>query len=64
MALTATEWIIGPDRELVGRYLPQVRKDSHDAAPIMERWPLDHATLVAHDRDWHRLVSATADEPA
>jgi hypothetical protein len=26
--------------------------------------PLDHATLVAHDRDWHRLISATADEPA
>lgn len=64
MALSATEWIIGPDHELVERYLARVRQDGHDAVPIMERWPFDHATLVAHDRDWHRLISATADEPA
>jgi hypothetical protein len=63
MALSATEWIIGPDHEVVRAYLPYVCRDSHDAAPIMERWPFDHATLVAHLRDWHRLISATADEP-
>jgi hypothetical protein len=63
MALSATEWIIGPDRKVVQQYLPYVGKDDHDAAPIMERWPFDHATLVAHLRDWHRLISATANEP-
>jgi hypothetical protein len=29
----------------------------------MERWPFEHRTLVAHDRDWHRLVSATDGDP-
>lgn len=64
MALSATEWIIGPDRELAERYLLRVCQGGHDAVPIMERWPFDHATLVAHDREWHRLISATADESA
>jgi len=30
----------------------------------MQQWPFDHRTLVAHDLDWHHLVSATAVNPS
>jgi hypothetical protein len=26
----------------------------------MESWPVDYKTKVAHSRDWHRLITATA----
>jgi hypothetical protein len=63
MAESAMDWIAGPDGEVVQQYLSHLNRDSHNAQDIMEGWPFDQATKVAHDRDWHRLVSATTEEP-
>lgn len=63
MARLATSYIIGPDREVVERFAPVLGKNA-DASALMESWPFDHKTLVAHAKDWHRLITATADDLA
>ena len=64
MAECATEWIAGAEREVIERGLQHLADEPLDPAMIMERWLFDHRTRVTHDRDWHRLVSATDGDPA
>lgn len=63
MARCATEWIAGAPRDVIERNVEHLAEEPPDPSVIMERWPFDHATRVSHDRDWHRLVSATAGDP-
>ncbi len=60
----ATEWIAGAERAVLEREVPHLGADQVEPAVILERWPFDHRTRVAHDRDWHRLVSATTGDPS
>lgn len=59
MAQCATEWIAGAEREVIERDVQYLADEPLDPAFVMERWPFDHRTRVAHAQDWHRLVSAT-----
>jgi hypothetical protein len=63
LAECATEWIAGAERDVIQRSLEHLADEPPDSAVLLERWPFDHRTLVAHDRDWHRLVSATTGDP-
>jgi hypothetical protein len=63
MAQCATEWIAGADRGVIQRNAGHLAAAAIDPAMIMERWPFDHQTLRAHDREWHRLVSSTVGDP-
>ncbi len=63
MADSATDWIAGAERHVIQRNLKHLADEPPDPAVLMEQWPFDHQTLVAHDRDWHRLVTATTSEP-
>ncbi|SRR6266536_1275469 len=63
MARVATSYVIGPDRQVVEHLAPLIGKHG-DASGLMDSWPFDHKTRVAHAQDWDRLVSATAGNPA
>lgn len=63
MAEGATEWIAGAERDVIQQNLKHLAGEPPELAVLMKRWPFDHRMLVAHDRDWHRLVSATVGEP-
>jgi Protein of unknown function (DUF4238) len=64
MAECATEWIAGAEHDVIEQNVKHLTASPPaPVAVIMEQWPFDYKTLVAHDRDWHRLVSATAGDP-
>ena len=58
MAHMATSYVAGATAELVERLAPLVGEHANDAA-LMDAWPFDHRTKLAHAKDWHRLVTAT-----
>jgi hypothetical protein len=63
IALAAQEWIAGSEHSVISRSVSYLHAPRQDTRLLMERWPFDHETLVAHDEEWHRLVSATIDNP-
>ena len=62
MAHLATSFVIGPDQAGLKRLVPIVG-DHGDASALMDSWPIGPKVRVAHAREWHRLVSATATNP-
>jgi Protein of unknown function (DUF4238) len=60
MARLATSYVVGSDRQIVERLAPLVGEHT-DVNELMDSWPVDYRTRVAHARDWHRLITATAD---
>lgn len=64
IARCATEWIVGGQRALVARLVQMVGGGNIiDPLAVMEAWPFDNKTKVAHDLEWHRLISATVEDP-
>jgi len=61
-ARAASKFVAAADQALAERLRPLVGTQP-DLAVIMELWPFDRRTLRSHDREWHRLVSATSDDP-
>jgi hypothetical protein len=59
MAHMATSYVVGATAELVERLAPLIGEHANESA-LMDAWPFDHRTRLAHAKDWHRLVSATA----
>jgi len=60
MANFATQWIAGCEPSVVQGYSDQLQGGPQSPSLVMETWPFTHRVLVAHDLEWHRLVSATA----
>jgi hypothetical protein len=60
MTRCATEWIAGANQSVIDKNIAHFSDAPPDPRLIMESWPFDHQTRVAHVRDWHRLISATA----
>jgi hypothetical protein len=63
MAGFASSWVVGPYRQVVERLVSLIGKHA-DPSGLMDSWPFDYKARVAHARDWHRLVTATAGNPA
>jgi len=64
MARRAVSYVIGPTQQIVERLAPLVGEYAGDAANMMESWPFDHKTRLAHAHEWHRLITATDGNPA
>lgn len=59
MARMATQYVIGPDPNVVERLAPFVAMHPHGER-LKDMWPIDGKTRRVHADDWHRLVTATA----
>jgi hypothetical protein len=64
VARAAQRWVIGSSKRLVTNVLSEMRPDELDPRPFMDGWPSSHKERLAHAKEWHRLVSATADDPS
>jgi hypothetical protein len=63
MARLAPSYVIGSDQKTIERLAPILGVNANVSA-LMDSWPIDYKTRVAHARDWHRLISATVDNSA
>lgn len=63
MARTASSEVFGRDKAVIDRLLPAIGSQSEGAERSNGLWPFSHRARVAHDRDWHRLVSALHANP-
>jgi hypothetical protein len=63
MAHLATSYVVGANAAVVERLTPHVGEHA-DVSALMDAWPFDHRTRLAHAKDWHRLLTATADNLA
>jgi len=59
-AAVATEWIAGRNQRILEDNIQFIKADESQLTQAMEGWPITYRSLVSHDREWHRLVSATA----
>jgi len=62
MARLASSYVVGSNRHVVERLAPLLAEHTDIDAMMEGFWPFDYKTLKSHERDWHRLVTATADE--
>jgi hypothetical protein len=52
----AISFVIGSEPAAVERLAP-VLGDQGNVSAIMDSWPFDHRTRLAHAREWHRLMT-------
>lgn len=63
MARLATSYVVGPSAALVERLTAHIGEHTN-VSGLMDAWPMNYRTKLAHAKDWHRLVTATADNRA
>jgi len=61
---TATSYVIGSDKQVMERLAPLVGQYANVGVIMDAFWRYPYQALKAHAWDWHRLVTATADNCA